>query len=620
RVQAESGKQTEVTKALNTAKAINKKHPTDFVGLRAKKLLDVILTRSSDLVTGDVLLEVAKGYYLEKKYDLAIAGLKKALRGMTEEDRNNLGLDTWNLIGRCNAYLDRHLEATLSFVRGLEGYGPAMQAKDANVTKAVADRADRSMSRTLRSAGDDPVFNSLKDRVDELVRRYNKEKREKGVYATGMGHYRVRRFNAAAKTLAQVPPAYEKYELAVAVRITCLFRARKIADARKAIANYRAFASSPKGQLQEDDRLRRAYRAQAVAWIHYAEGRLLYDEASGGGASTKKDLTKYPAVIKHFLEFQQQHAKHAVAQMTRAHEILGLGYLHTGDLAKAKDRYETLKSAGGDKHKFLGDRLFRHYVEREKAAQREHEAAIKSLDAATIQDASRKLEAARKATLAQGMDYARSLGLPNYDVLFTTMKTAEAIKEWTDCEWVATKILKLYRNDLKVSTHKSFLRVRPALGNALLNQSGKMQQALDILTQAEKNLIARGKNNTEGYYEVVRLTCLALGGWPMFDDRGNYHAHGGMGKPVEAYVKYYGPTYRKYATHSKRAPRFSLEWYRFHLEAYYFACQAGKVDDKYSRYAATLFKIAKSTDEFDTLKKLGDDGQAIYDMFQLITQ
>ena len=89
---------------------------------------------------------------------------------------------------------------------------------------------------------------------------------------------------------------------------------------------------------------------------------------------------------------------------------------------------------------------------------------------------------------------------------------------------------------------------------------------------------------------------------------------------MEAYKKYFGPIYKKYATHSKRAPRFGLEWYRFHLEAYYFARQAGKVDDKYSRYADTLFKIAKSTDDFETLKKLGSEGRSIYDLFQLISQ
>jgi len=618
RVQAESGKQTDVTKALSTAKAINRKHPTDFVGLKAKKLLDVILTRSSNLVTGDVLLEVAKGYFQEKKFDQAIAGLKKALRGMTEEDRRKLGLDAWNMIGRSNTYLDRHLEATLAYARGLDVYGREIKAKDPNATKAVADRLDRAMTRTLRSAGDDPVFSALKARAETLVRFYNEEKAKKGEYSLGMQlYYDKGNYAKAAEVLARVPTNYEKYELAQGVMITCLFRAAKVAEARKAIAAYLAYIKSPKGQLPEDDRVKRQYRNQAKAWIQYAEGRMLYDEARGKGS--KEDLTKYPAVIKHFLEFEREHSDHADAQMTKANEILGLSYLKTSQFDKAKARYERLKRQGGDKHKMLGDRLFRYYLEEEKAAQVELDAAINGGDKTAITEATRKLDVARAITLAQGMDYAKSLGEPNYDVLFTIMKTAETSSEWALCEWVATKILKLYSNSKAISNHKSFLRVKPALGNALLNQSGKMQQALDVLTQAEKDLIAQGKDNTEGYYEVMRLTCLAMGGWPMFDKAGNYVAHSGMGQPVEAYKKYYGP-YKKYALHSKRAPRYSLGWYRFHLEAYYFAVKAGSVDDKYKGYARTLLSIAGSTDEFASLKQLGKEGRAVYDLFLQISQ
>jgi hypothetical protein len=61
-----------------------------------------------------------------------------------------------------------------------------------------------------------------------------------------------------------------------------------------------------------------------------------------------------------------------------------------------------------------------------------------------------------------------------------------------------------------------------------------------------------------------------------------------------------------------------LEWYRFHLEAYYFAIQAGQVDNKYKGYAETLLSIARSTDDFATLKQLGKEGRAVYDLFLTI--
>ena len=46
--------------------------------------------------------------------------------------------------------------------------------------------------------------------------------------------------------------------------------------------------------------------------------------------------------------------------------------------------------------------------------------------------------------------------------------------------------------------------------------------------------------------------------------------------------------------------------------------QAGKVDDKYKGYAETLLSIARSTDDFATLKRLGKEGQAVYDLFLTI--
>ena len=52
-----------------------------------------------------------------------------------------------------------------------------------------------------------------------------------------------------------------------------------------------------------------------------------------------------------------------------------------------------------------------------------------------------------------------------------------------------------------------------------------------MLTQARKALEAAGKTKTAGYFELVRMVCLAQGGWPELDSAGNYRPIKGMANP-----------------------------------------------------------------------------------------
>lgn len=60
-VNSNSGSQADVSEALKQAKAINERHPNDYVGIKAKNLIRTIMSKSAGLVTGDLLLEVATG-------------------------------------------------------------------------------------------------------------------------------------------------------------------------------------------------------------------------------------------------------------------------------------------------------------------------------------------------------------------------------------------------------------------------------------------------------------------------------------------------------------------------------------------------------------------------------
>src|SRR5690606_7744387 len=123
------------------------------------------------------------------------------------------------------------------------------------------------------------------------------------------------------------------------------------------------------------------------------------------------------------------------------------------------------------------------------------------------------------------------------------MKLAETLEDWQNTEWAAQKIRSLYEKD---ETYKDrILRfVLPSLGHALLHQPNRLQEAYDILVQAEK---AMESNKTNSYYEVFRLVCMALGGWPSFDESGlNYQENRGLGRPVEAIDRYSSQAYKNY--------------------------------------------------------------------------
>jgi len=61
---------------------------------------------------------------------------------------------------------------------------------------------------------------------------------------------------------------------------------------------------------------------------------------------------------------------------------------------------------------------------------------------------------------------------------------------------------------------------------------------------------------------------------------------------------------------------YSLAWYRFQWEAFWFARQAGVVDSRFKEIADKLYRIARSTDDFATLKKYGREGRLLFRYFQ----
>ena len=74
----------------------------------------------------------------------------------------------------------------------------------------------------------------------------------------------------------------------------------------------------------------------------------------------------------------------------------------------------------------------------------------------------------------------------------------------------------------------------------------------------------------------------------------------------------------QYERAHSRAPKYSIGWYEYHLELYFFCRQAQRIDSKFKTRAETFFNIAKATDNFATLKNLGPEGAKVANLFNFI--
>jgi tetratricopeptide (TPR) repeat protein len=266
-----------------------------------------------------------------------------------------------------------------------------------------------------------------------------------------------------------------------------------------------------------------------------------------------------------------------------------------------------LKDKDAPRASRLATEIFREYQSQVKTLGEELDKAIaKDAGDASIKAAESALNAVRTKLSALGLDYINNSPKPQLAVLVNTMLAFEQLRDWKKVDEIAVKTLALYEADTTEQTKRVVdLVVRPKIGEALLQQR-KFQQAYDMLVAAEK------ANPTQ--WEIKRQIARALGGWFEFSITGQPQKEPGLDRPAEAYLKHF-TEYRTWAERSEVKP-FSLEWYRFQWECYWFAKQASVKDGKYKDTAEKFYKRAKSTDDFATLKNLGAEGLQLFKYFQ----
>jgi len=612
RYKAESGDAAKVQEALAMTQRINDKHPADYIGVRAKAVLSDILAVQKGLVSGSLLFEVGKGDLQKKNYEPAIQSLRSAIATMTDKENQTLGLDAHRMLGDAYRRTNRSLEAIFALSNGLKQFGKKGEETDpmASLSSDVADTLDRAVSSHRRLVKNDPFFNPFWDDAVQLAAVYSLGGADKLARKTGIAHFNNKKYAEAALELGKVSKDYVYYEQARVRMARAQMSMGDFNASRKTIAEFRKHVADTALGARDNNKL--TVRKAALAAAAYNDVQMAYFEARGNPAfKLERNLKNYATATTTVQTFVSNYATDGALYMPGVLAYLGRLHVDTGALAKAEQAYNQLKAKDPIRASRLASEIFQEYQNLVKSQIAEVEKAIATgkTDTELVQ-AKNEVATARKQLTALGTDYIKGSPKPQLAILVATMSNWAELKEWQRVDDVAKKTLALY-GEVTVAADKRVVDqlVRPMVGEALLQQR-RFQEAYDMLLGAEK------ANPTQ--WDLKRQIARALGGWFEFSETGQSVRVPGLDRPIEAYMKYYGdPTdsYRVWATRPD-VKKYSLEWYEFMWESYWFAKQAGAVDSKFKDTSAKFFRLAKSTNAFASLKQHGIKGELLHRYFR----
>lgn len=605
RWKAESGDPEKVQEALAMTQRINDKHPADYVGVKAKAVLADILALQKNLVSGTLLFEVGKGDLQKKNYEPAIKALRSAVAAMTAAEKKEFGMEAHLMLGNAYRRTDRQLEAILALVEGARLYGD----KADPTSNDAGDAIDRAVSAHKRQTKDDPYFQSFwNDAINEAA-KINTGGADKVAFKEGTKLFNARKWQEAAQQFAKVTTDYVYYEQA-AVRVARAYAsAGDFAKSREAIGAYRKYVAD--NELHARDTGKQQVRKAALAAGAYNDVQLAYYEARGNkDFGIERDLSKYGAAVEAVNNFLTNFSADGDAYVPQVLAFLGRLHVDTGALDQAEQAYTQLKGKDPTRAARLATEIFQEYQNQVKGLVAELDKGIaEGKTTAQLAEQTSAIEAARGKLTALGTDYIKSSPKPQLAILVNTMLNWQELAQWERVDEVAKQTLALYGEVTEEQTKRIVDQlVRPMVGEALLQQR-RFQEAYDMLIAAEEANPAQ--------WELKRQIARALGGWFEFSKTGAAVREPGLDRPVEAYIRYYGDpekSYRIWATRPE-VKKFSIEWYRFMWESYWFAKQAGKKDSKYADTAAKFFRLARSTDDFATLLTHGAEGKKIHSYF-----
>ena len=609
RALAESGDAAKIDRALEIAQRISDAHENDFIGLRAKTVLKEIMSVRADAVSGRVLFDIAEGEFSSRNWEKAIQNYKRALATMTAEEAPKFGLEAHRKLSRAFGIQKRFFESVLTCVIGLETYGATSEEATTSATADTLQTGWSNLSRSIRSELSDSTLSQLNSRVEAMLSRFGGDDNiAKVAYRNAKALYQERQFAKAAQAFAEVPADTVYHDQARSLRVSALVYAKDFAGARRAIEEFRAHLKTPAAEISSRRTDLLSYRRKALARITFYEQHMLYKEST---QEQSYDRTKFPAIIEAVEAFINEYENDSPDLAPSAYDMAARLYIELGQLDKAEAKYNALRAAyrGNRAIAPLATEIFTAHSDNVKALTTEFEALRlqKGASRRAVDEVATRLKNAQRAALNSGQDYAKTSTAPQFGVLYNSVRIALELQDWNACIALGKQTIEGFADDK--ARAKTLNYVRRWVGQAYMGKpEPNWTAALELFRTVEKN--------DPKDFKVKRLIARALGGWMEFDGRtGNRRIIEGAGKPDEAYSKYY-VEYRPYGL--TRHAVYSLEWYRFHWEAYFFAKRAARsLGGKYERYADTLFSKAEAGDDFQKLLEYGQEGEELKRFFEL---
>ncbi len=605
----DSGDADGIKTALERSRDIARRHPNDFIGLRAKNLIKSILELSSASVSPEALFQAASGDFQAGKYDSAIRGFKKVLLNLKKsEDRQTYGLKAWGKIGECFRKQGRALEACYAYMEGLRRFG----GEDEKTATRMVDYLRRLALRKKKTTGD-KIFQSLIDEANTLALKHGGKSRDRVLWGQAMTAMTENRPKEALRLLAQIGKDFIKFELAKVWTGIAHYEQGDFEEARKELRAYLKWKDDPYNKLSPDQIDRKQVRDSAVAQALFYLGNMTAEEAFGVGKrkGKKPERGKLGDVVRAFQGFRERY-KALIPDLTiTASFHLIKAFIELEQLEKAESEYKKLGEDFPKAPVLGGLAYFLFQARKDRVAAVDQEIATLAKKGPKVKDALDDARNRRRGevlkTLAFANTYLSIERNPNYGLLRDASNLAFSIDELDQAEIFLQKILDVYGNKASYKNRIDVF-IKPELAKIKL---GKLEFR-EALKLADAGLKARPNS-----HKLKLLKARALGGWIDMNDKGEIQNPGGLERFEEAYKLLYSKEgYLKYIKSSK-VKKYSLEWYRFQLDCLDMALKvARKGNSDYMRFARSFFNIAQqSTDEFKTLRKLGPEGEKLYRLF-----
>ena len=592
------------TAALTTAKDIATRHPANFVGLKAREIINAILTKSNVAVGADALFQAAQGEFQNKNYEASVSGFKRVLRNLrTPEDQKKWGLRTYYQMGGAFALRKRYLEAYHTFIAGLRSYG--RNAEDDKLAGRVVDQLNKVVRSLGRQKKDKDFVANLKGQADRVARQYaTGDTLENLVLTDARNKIEAGKYAAAIADLNKITRDNDQFELAWAMKAFSHMKKGDHAAARKELAAYDKYVKDPLNEIPSSDTKRAQIRDYARADCDFYKGMMFADEAFGRNGK-KADPSKYKDVVQAFRNYGKQWGALRPTYASRAAYELVKSLVDLERLGEAESEYSRLRkeSKGDPLLANLAVVLFKARTTNVDAIEQEIGALIGNDEKkAALREATQRLRTEIRKTLSFAKNYLEVETEPDYQLLRDSSKFASRIDDFDQAEFFLQKILAIYGKDPKRKESIDKF-IRPELAEILM-EKGEFPTAL---AQIEASIKLRPNS-----FPLKRLKARALGGWAAFDSNSERKRPSGTGDFEAAYkVMYedYGRLIR-----SKSTKKYSLEWFQFYFDCMDLALKASTKNSDYLATAKKFYSIA--SDDFEALKAIGPKGRNLHLLFQ----